>query len=682
MSTQNNKLSDSSLSLSANSIDSYQVESRYDPNGSIQDDGENGNNKPETGSSLHSIVSHAPSVARTLTKTITNIWNAVQDDNKQTAEEGGMNSEDLNKLLESRFDLGDAFQMHENEEEEEGTVPSEGQIKEIAENKDQEKVPLETQPDLEASPRTSESASSALSEQSLSLSTTSSVVRQRTRITPIEPQSETLEKVFTNKSTGQIELPPDKGYAWVVVFSVFLIMFNTWGCNSAFGVFLSYYLNNGVYKGASKYDYAIIAGLTVFLGQGACPIAILVMRVIGMKPTMLIGSFLLLSGFLLAAFTTRLWELYLTQGVLIGFSIALIFAPATTVLPGWFLKKRAVSMGISLLGTGAGGVTFGLASQKMISDRGNTRWCYIMLAITNTLSVLIAIGLIRERKPLKPTGFHWAKIKFEMKKLFDWKVIKQPQVPLVCIWFTLALLGYNLMIFTLASYAVARGMTQHQGSSLTAILNGAQSVGRPVMGLLGDKVGRANITIILTSVLTIYIFVFWITAHTYVQLIMFSIMVGSCVGVANVMNTVLIADMVKPQEFLPAWAFVNYAGAPALLCCELIAQALVSEGMKNPYLHTQLFAGCCFVCALFMILVLREYAVRIKLTNRQEENDKKILARQEKLTDIESDITCDEEGLTTTESWEVIEHRRDKYNLMLGGGYKKYFMRMTYPMKV
>ena len=627
-----------------------------------------------TDASLHAVPSHTQSLAKTLTKTLTDIWNAVQDDNKQTAEEG--KSDELNKLLESRFDVGDAFQIQDNQEESEQHNVTQGESGLLGkDNSDQ------FASDLEASPRNSQNESSRISA-SLEDSAGSSLNRRKTNITnTIQTNTgETLEKVFTNKSTGQLELPPDKGYAWVVVFSVFLIMFNTWGCNSAFGVFLSFYLNNGVYKGATKYDYAIIAGLTVCLGQGACPIGILIMRIIGMKPTMLIGTVCLLAGFLLAAFSTRLWELYMTQGVLIGFSIALIFSPATTVLPGWFLKKRAVSMGISLLGTGAGGVTFGLASQRMISNHGNTRLCYVMLAVVNTVCVVIAIILVKSRKPVKSAGLHWAKIKIEVHRLFDWKVIRQPQVPLICIWFTLALLGYNLMVFTLASYAVARGMTAHQGSSLTAILNGAQVVGRPVMGLLGDRVGRANITIILTMVITIYLFVFWILAHTYVQLIFFSIMIGSCIGVANVMNTVLIADLVKPPEFLAAWSFVNYAGAPVLLCCELFAQALVKKNMKNPYLYSQIFAGCCFVCALIMIFILREYIVNIKLTRRQEENNLKLSQWSEGRANSDSEVSTDNKS--NSESWEVIEHRRDKYNLLLGSGVKKYFMRMLYPMKV
>ena len=362
----------------------------------------------------------------------------------------------------------------------------------------------------------------------------------------------TVKRVFTNKEKGAVDLPPDGGYGWIVVMGITLIFINSWGCNSAFGIFLSFYLTNNTYAGATKYDYALIAGLTVFLGQGLPPFVMVLARVIGMKPTMLIGALLLFAGDILASFSTRLWELYLTQGVMNGVAISLLFTPATTILPGWFLKKRAVSMGISLMGTGAGGVIYGLASNKMIQDNGNTKWCLRMLAITCTISNFIAIAIIKERNGAKPLGVKsWKPIKKEFIRMLSWKVIRtKPFLPLIAVWFTLALLGYNLMIFTLSAYAVARGMSAHNGSTLTAILNGCQVIGRPLMGLSGDKFGRANVTIALTFLLTIFMFAFWIPAHTFIQLIFFCIMVGSCVGVANVMNTVMVADLLGPQWFL------------------------------------------------------------------------------------------------------------------------------------
>lgn len=563
-----------------------------------------------------------------LMRTVTKIVSAVRDDNEQTEKEHG----NLNKMLESQFDVGDAIRMQHNRDSE---------------------------------TRTNDEESLAAWDNRSNLTGGKSEI-------PEEQDRQTVKRVFTNKSTGDIQLPPDGGYGWVVASCVCLIMFSTWGCNSGFGVFLAFYLNENTFPGATKYDYALIAGLTVALGQGLSPVVMVFVRLIGIKSTLLFGTVLMLSGFILASFATQLWQLYLTQGVLGGASISFIFVPATTLIPGWFLKKRAVAMGLSLMGTGAGGVTYGLATNKMITDAGNTRWALRILGISCTISVLVATALVKQRNPVPSVGLKsWKEVVTQIRQIFDIKVLKNPFVALVSLWFTLALLGYNLMVFTLSSYAIARGMTPHQGSILTAVLNGAQTVGRPLMGLAGDKFGRANVTITLTTLLTIFLFAFWIPAHTFVQLLMFSICLGGCVGVANVMSTVLIADNVPPDMFLAAWSWVNLSGSPFLLVCEVIAQALtVPEAKDNPYLHTQIFAGCCFAAALVLILILREYSVRLKLLERQKVTNLK--AEEWKLYD-EHDLD---------QEWGVLNERKQKYDLLLSPGMKQYFLRMAYPMKV
>ncbi|CAI4050173.1 hypothetical protein N7582_004849 [Saccharomyces uvarum] len=625
-------------------------------------------------SGLQSIKSNDGSRGLSITKTLTSrfhdIRKAVDDDNAQTDEA----SADVNKLLESRFDVADALRLQHNES---------------------------LQSDLDGPATHSTTVGASSSAQSLSSSSVrndttkhktsmdSKLMRNRlgsastkgsTRdleaqgISEFEPDQPTVKRVFTNKSTGQLELPPDGGYGWVVTFCVFLTMFSTWGCNASFGVDLAYYLNHDTYPGASKYDYALIAGLTVCLGQILSPLVMALMRIIGLRTTMLFGNAVMLAGYILASFTTKLWQLYLTQGVMIGCSISLIFVPATTVLPGWFLKKRAVAMGLSLLGTGAGGVVYGLATNKMLSDFGDTRWCLRILGISCTLSVLVATALIRERNPTPAVGLKSSRAMVgQLKAMFSLKVITKPFVSLIALWFMFALFAYNLMIFTLSSYAISKGLSSHNASTLTAILNGSQAIGRPLMGLAGDRYGRANVTIILTTLLTVYMFAFWIPAHTFLQLIFFSILVGSCVGVANVMNTVLIADMVKPDEFLPAWAFVNYVGAPFLLVCEVIAQALTVEKDKsNPYLHAQIFCGCCFIAALILISILREYSIKLKLTERQATTNEQL--KDWKASEYDSD--------SANEDWSKLNKRKLKYDLLLGPGIKKYFMRMVYPMKV
>lgn len=611
-------------------------------------------------------ITHNQSVApevdlvKTVTRSIKNFFNGVADGNDSHHSEDDFNPKKLNDLLESHFDVGDAIQLNnaENYLKDEIEKSPTG-----SDANDHENNKVEPFWDDDATNKRTENDTRSYNSDDYN---------------DQEADTETLRKIFTNNTTGELELPPDKGYAWVVVFSVFLVMVTTWGCNSAFGIFLSFFLSNGVFKGATKYDYALIAGFPVAIGQGGAPLALILMRIIGIKPTMLIGVAIQFTGFIWASFATELWELYVAQGVFIGLGITLIATPSTTTIPGWFLRKRAVAMGLSLLGTGLGGVIFGLASQKMISDNGNTRWCYRMLAITCTVCTLFATCLVRERKPIKPVGLRSKKLIFgEFKRFFDGSIVKRPIVLLIASWFNLAVFGYTLMIFTLASYAVARGMTQHQGSVLTVLLNSAQTVGRPVMGLMGDRFGRINVTFALTSLLCIYLFAFWIPANTFLQLIFFSLMVGSCVGVANVMNSVLIADMVKPHEFSPAWGFVTYSGAPLFLVCELIAQALTVPSHKsNPYLHTQIFAGFCFFGALLLSVLLRERAITIKLTEELDSFNKML-----KDKDSEFDKEYEEDN-GYNENWDTKIARMQSIETLLSSGWRGFFKRATYKKKI
>ena len=554
---------------------------------------------------------------------------------------------DVNTILRSKFDVHDAFLLHDNRDQEltddTGVVVTTG---------------------FERKSRVGDVESSMTSSSEKLHDTFGNNIDDSGDKGPI------VERVFTNKSSGQVNLPPDGGYGWVSALCTFLTMFSSWGCNSSFGVILAFYLNNTSFPNANKYDYALIAGMTVFFGQVCAPFVMILMRVIGFKVTMIIGLFLNLAAFLLASFATKLWHLYITQGFLFGVSLSLIFIPATTVIPGWFLKKRAVAMGISLMGTGIGGMVYGLAVNKMIQDDGNTRWAFRMLGIVSFITLTFSIIFIKQYNPSKPIGIRsFTKIKREFHLMFQLRIIKKPFVPLIALWFGFALFGYNLMIFTLSSYAVAKGLSQHDGSTLTAILNAGQAIGRPSIGLLGDRYGRVNITIVLTVLNAIFMFAFWIPAHTMLQLIFFSTCLGLCIGVANVMNTVLIADLVGPEDFLPSWAFVNYCTAPMFLVVELIAQALVdNKAIKNPYLHTQIFAGLCFVVALFLILILREVAVRLKL-----EASKKLLEKHIKNIEIES-----KNSLTVDSNEYQIE--LTKVDDDLGPGFKKYIKRLTSPI--
>ncbi|KAG0686282.1 hypothetical protein C6P40_004619, partial [Pichia californica] len=124
-----------------------------------------------------------------------------------------------------------------------------------------------------------------------------------------------LERIDSIKSTN--DAIPDKFTGWGLtsVIGCALFNFNTWGANSAYALYYEEYLNHNIFDGATKYSYAIIGGLAFSSGLVFSPVINFMIGVIGIKQTIFIGILIYFAAIILASFSTKLWEIYCTQGV-------------------------------------------------------------------------------------------------------------------------------------------------------------------------------------------------------------------------------------------------------------------------------------------------------------------------------------------------------------------------------
>lgn len=466
-------------------------------------------------------------------------------------------------------------------------------------------------------------------------------------------QSSLLERVYTQKSdTGepQLNLPPDGGYGWVCTFCAGVIYFATWGSNSAFGVYLAFYINNETFPGSTSMDFAWIAGLIVFTAQLFSPVALTLDKLIGLKPTMSIAVVLHTAGYLLASFATKLWHLYVCQGLLVGSAFSFIFVPASTIVPNWFLKKRALASGVMCTGTGLGGVFYSLTINAMIQQTGNQRWSLRFVAITTAFLMIIAITFIKRFNPPPRPHITAKLVMSSFRSMFNPNVLRKSRLWFTVGWFCFTMLAYNITLFSYATAARAMGLSQHQGSTLTALMNAAQAIGRPTMGFVADAwVGRVTYTMVLNCTVMILIFAFWIQARSFGALIACGMCLGLTLGVGNVMNPVLTADSFEPDEFACAWAMLNVCQGFFVLFSEVIALSLKDDSLTNSYTHAEVFAGFMFFAGFLCLLPLREFHVRKLLEKTKGEGN-------EKTHDIDDTL-----------------HPLENVS---------YFRRMTYPIKV
>lgn len=66
------------------------------------------------------------------------------------------------------------------------------------------------------------------------------------------------------------------------------------------------------------------------------------------------GSVLVVLGLVLTSVCTKYWQLVLAQALLTGVGNAMFFVPSMALLPTYFVKRRALSMGIAITGGNLG----------------------------------------------------------------------------------------------------------------------------------------------------------------------------------------------------------------------------------------------------------------------------------------------------------------------------------------
>jgi hypothetical protein len=115
-------------------------------------------------------------------------------------------------------------------------------------------------------------------------------------------------------SESLIPPPPNGGYGWVCTACLATINAHSWGLNSTYAVFLAYYLQNDVFPGATHLDYAFVGSLSIGVALLISPIATVMVREFGTKPTMLCGALLEALSLICASLSRQTWHLFLSQG--------------------------------------------------------------------------------------------------------------------------------------------------------------------------------------------------------------------------------------------------------------------------------------------------------------------------------------------------------------------------------
>jgi MFS family permease len=409
------------------------------------------------------------------------------------------------------------------------------------------------------------------------------------------PEPHTKETSDTPASIAPDE-PPNGGYGWVCTICCAIINAHTWGLNSSYGVFLAHYLANNTFPGASYLEYAFVGSLSISCAMLVSPLATFTTRVYGTRTTLFIGIALETASLIGASFASKIWQLFLSQGICFGFGMGFLFVGSVGIVPQWFTTRRSLANGFSTCGSGLGGLIYSLATGAMLQTIG-LAWAFRVLGIVACVVNTICSLLIRDRN--KAVG--------SSQLSFDHKLFKRPEYLLLCGYGWFSILAYVVLIFSLANYANAIGLSASQAAIVSALFNLGQAFGRPPIGYFSDSIGRINMAGLMTLLSGVFALLIWVFAKSYGVLVFYALIGGTVAGTFWATVAPVTAEVVGlrgvPSALNLIWLVI------VLPCTFSEPIALEIVGGTGQYIGAQLFTGFMYVAAAMCLLGLRGWKI-------------------------------------------------------------------------
>ncbi|KAM0323732.1 hypothetical protein ACHAQA_008669 [Verticillium albo-atrum] len=394
---------------------------------------------------------------------------------------------------------------------------------------------------------------------------------------------------------------PDGGLvAWLVVLGVWCTSFCSFGWVNSVGAFQEYYQND-LLSNYSASTISWIPSLQIFFMTATGPLIGKLYDTYGPRQLIFVGSVLHVFGLMMASLGTQYYQILLAQGVCSAIGVAAIFQPALAVIHGWFNVNRGAAFGILSTGSSLGGVIFPIMVTRLIREVGYG-WAMRICAFL-ILGLLIITNLtVRAYHPPTPQKITKAQLL---------KPFREPEFVMITLGFTLFTYGLYVPINYLPVQALQAGMDVDLVQYLIPILNAASLFGRIFAGVLGDKIGRLNIFVVVCYLTALWILALWIPAATDGALIAFAVLFGFCSGA----YVSLIAPLVAQVSPLPEIGFrtglVFFASSIGGLTTNPINGAIIES--PNGLLGIKIFAGVFCVIGTTFILAARIHHTGWKL---------------------------------------------------------------------
>lgn len=213
--------------------------------------------------------------------------------------------------------------------------------------------------------------------------------------------------------------PPDGGLqAWTQAFMGHLVVFNSWGYLTSFGLFQSYYVDS---LHATPSAISWIGSVQIFLVYFVGSFSGRALDAGFYRTILITGCSLQVLSVFMTAIATEYWQLLLAQGICKGLGDGVLFCPTVSLVATYFSKKRALAMAFTASGGATGGLVFPLIAQQILPTIG-LPWTVRVMAFVILFNSAIVISIAQVRLTPRRLG-----------PLIEWTAFQELPYSLYCV---------------------------------------------------------------------------------------------------------------------------------------------------------------------------------------------------------------------------------------------------------
>ncbi|OHE98408.1 major facilitator superfamily transporter [Colletotrichum orchidophilum] len=388
---------------------------------------------------------------------------------------------------------------------------------------------------------------------------------------------------------------PEGGYGWVVVGGCFVVAWWIIGTSYSWGVIQGALIEDGL---STPAVLSFVGSLAAALISALAIVNSRVMRRIGPRRTGLLGISLLGISELLSSFAVKnVGAMFATSGVIMGLGMSLCFTIVSVVPAQYFSRKRGLANGIVFAGGGLGGAVNSFALDALLNHLGSA-WAYRVLALVTLATGLPAAWLIKERVPVRSSGF------------VEWRLFKSLTFVLVFLAGAVGTFPLFVPPFFLPLYSKSIGLSSSTGAGLVAGFNFSSAVGRICCGAFCDTFGALNVLSVSLFLSAVSILAIWPVSTSLGPMVAFVIINGvSNGGFFSTMPTVVgntfgsARVSVAMSMIVTGWAGGYLMGSP--IAGYLLEAYGGAEGGLQAYRPAMFYAGSMSLAAAGLVALVR-----------------------------------------------------------------------------